>query len=810
MRKFLIVSIIIILILTFLCACRPAKIDKLEKEVSEEGESITNEKETDSSITEKEVEPGKGQIVTKDKVKIYIPPQTRDIQPEIKVKEVTENIPAPPEDSEQVVEAYEITADSDISSPVLLTFSYDPDNLPEGTNEENLYIATLIEGSWETIKGGLIDTGENTISVSVEHFSLFGILESAKDAVYDVVEVIQDYTEDISRQSFSNLPQGIKDDLVDIVTQDIKSVVKLEISHLTKFASAIVGFANLVSETSELALDLVDGTRQAIVKGASLTAASLAADSELTGFSLMLYSSAETGKDVGKYLGGADLDPYTIAAEAAAWVLAMEMQYINDNMDKAFTGIYKYNPTSFSKLKMYAVFIDSRPVPDAGKPRMKGIKFYYYNEDKDEWVNYYNDIVTWEIKVEKSEEEVAGEEVTVVEEETEEVEEYVVEVPTTITVTPNSSPTLQEAVENLASGSTIMLKSGTYYISESITLDKELTISGSGKNSTEIVIDGYPLKLKGSGPYNIENTALRHSDSRDIIEVEDAQIYFNNCVFRDADNALLLTGSAVGSISYCEFLENDGGILLFDSSNLLIENNNFSNNSIGIWFYDDSGGTVSDSAFLNNSSTGILVTGNANPGLESNVLSGSDQGIKYFDNSGGVVYGNEITDCYQGIKLYDFAQTDIKENTITNNSIGIDYDDNSGGTAISNNCSDNSSEGIDVSGESNPLLENNICNNNNEGIAYFHHSGGTAKGNECSNNESDGIDVYDNSSPVLDGNICNYNGDAGIVFSSESSGEAENNECGHNYYGIYIAENANPYIGNNDCYGNESEDIYYE
>ena len=87
LKKLSIILIIITLSMAFLSACKSKKVDELEKEV----------------------------------------------------EELTESIAPPPKDSKQVVEAYQIITDSDTQGPMLLTFSYDPAELPEGTNEENLY-----------------------------------------------------------------------------------------------------------------------------------------------------------------------------------------------------------------------------------------------------------------------------------------------------------------------------------------------------------------------------------------------------------------------------------------------------------------------------------------------------------------------------------------------------------------------------------------------------------------------------------------------------------------------------------------------
>ena len=439
MRKSKIIIFIAILTLTTLipsftllgCKTKTGKISELEKEAEEANEKIKElEEKLDETITSEEM-PGLkiGNCIEAEGIEIYIPPESQDSQPDITVSEVTEALPPPQEGTEAIGSAYEIESDGELTGPVLITIPYDPNDLPLDVSEENLYIATLVDDSWIPAEGGLIDIDNNTVSVSVDHFSIWQILYNPAKPIYDIVGTIQGETEEIKEVDFFDLPEEIQSDLADVQTLDIKSVVSLKLSHVTKLASALISFSNLVSKASGLALGVIDGTKQAIAKAVVLTIASEAAEyteSELAGFGLFLYSSFEAGKSAGEYLGGADLDPYTVAANVASWVLQAEMEYINANMDKAFSDIYKFNPTSFSKLHMYAVFINSSAYPETGKPQRKGVKFYYYDEDSSRWINYYNDIVTWEIKLEATEAE--GEPVEIEELEPTETEEEPVEV----------------------------------------------------------------------------------------------------------------------------------------------------------------------------------------------------------------------------------------------------------------------------------------------------------------------------------------------------------------------------------------------
>jgi hypothetical protein len=119
-------------------------------------------------------------------------------------------------------------------------------------------------------------------------------------------------------------------------------------------------------------------------------------ESEGGNFILTMYDSATLGHEIGTYAKTFKGNPQLLVAKVAAWVLAMEMEYINENMPKAFVDIWKFNPASTSKLKIYAVFVDANPYE--GLAGAKGIKFYYYDEGQNSWINYYNDMVYWKVE----------------------------------------------------------------------------------------------------------------------------------------------------------------------------------------------------------------------------------------------------------------------------------------------------------------------------------------------------------------------------------------------------------------------------
>jgi hypothetical protein len=61
--------------------------------------------------------------------------------------------------------------------PMTLTWSYDPDTLPDEAHEEELFVAYYDEsiGRWSSL-GGVVDTLNNTVTAEVSHFTTFALL----------------------------------------------------------------------------------------------------------------------------------------------------------------------------------------------------------------------------------------------------------------------------------------------------------------------------------------------------------------------------------------------------------------------------------------------------------------------------------------------------------------------------------------------------------------------------------------------------------------------------------------------------------
>ncbi len=108
---------------------------------------------------------------------------TEDGEPlsEIGITEMADP-PSAPANANRVGLTYDLKPDgATFVPPITLTFTYDPDDIPAGVDEEDLVIAIWDEdagdaGEWVVLEGCTVDPATNTISAPVSHFTAFTIL----------------------------------------------------------------------------------------------------------------------------------------------------------------------------------------------------------------------------------------------------------------------------------------------------------------------------------------------------------------------------------------------------------------------------------------------------------------------------------------------------------------------------------------------------------------------------------------------------------------------------------------------------------
>jgi len=98
---------------------------------------------------------------------------------EISIVEMEEaDVPPPPEEGHVIGLAYDFGPDdATFDEPITISFTYDPDDLPEGVSEEDLVIAVWDEDAGEWVElPSVVDTENNIITATVDHFTTFAVV----------------------------------------------------------------------------------------------------------------------------------------------------------------------------------------------------------------------------------------------------------------------------------------------------------------------------------------------------------------------------------------------------------------------------------------------------------------------------------------------------------------------------------------------------------------------------------------------------------------------------------------------------------
>ena len=102
----------------------------------------------------------------------------KEDNPLISLEAEVDTNPPPPEDTSIIGLAYDFSPDeATFDPPITLTWSYDPNDIPEGVAEEDLVLAWYDEATNQWVElDGVVDTSNNTIMASIKHFTTFAII----------------------------------------------------------------------------------------------------------------------------------------------------------------------------------------------------------------------------------------------------------------------------------------------------------------------------------------------------------------------------------------------------------------------------------------------------------------------------------------------------------------------------------------------------------------------------------------------------------------------------------------------------------
>ena len=416
---------------------------------------------------------------------------------------------------------------------------------------------------------------------------------------------------------------------------------------------------------------------------------------------------------------------------------------------------------------------------------------------------------------------------------------------------------IQAAVDNAASGDSIIVRDGKY--NENVVVNKRLTIRSENGSANCIV-----------------SAAVSTSD---VFEVTVDYVNISGFTVQNATGGGFKVGIYLGSsVNYCNISNNyasnnDVGIELFSSSSNTITNNTASNNSYGIcmrWSsnntltdntasdnfngiylsFSSNHNTITNNTASNNSYGGICMSFSSNHNTLTNNTANSNNGdgiYLYYSSDNNTLTSNTASNNGDGIELSYSSNNTLTDNTMVSDGIFITGDsledwnthtidasntvnskpvyylkDVDGGTipqgagqVILANCTkvvvenqdlSNGSVGIELAFSSSNTLTNNTANsNNNYGIELDSSSNNTLTSNTANSNNYDGIYLYYSSDNTLTNNTASNNSYGGIyLYYSSDNNTLTSNTASNNNYSIYLY-----YSSDNTLTSNTASDNYY-
>jgi parallel beta-helix repeat protein len=343
-------------------------------------------------------------------------------------------------------------------------------------------------------------------------------------------------------------------------------------------------------------------------------------------------------------------------------------------------------------------------------------------------------------------------------------------------------PTIEDAVADIDTGTTIYLGPGTFRLRGTLNVDFSFNLVGSGMDGPNATTVTYPSDVIDVGSVSFSAKDIRFVSTAsavasDVVYVEDGTADFTRCAFTGGHlssdlygSGLSLYGSADVSAADCHFSQNDmDGVAVGPDANVSVYNSIMEQNGQnGVGFYGSSTGTVDQSDCTNNALHGVSANDNSRVTVQNSNCSHNGAGSDY---ASGVYFEEDavgtVQNCICSYNLVD----------------GISCHDNARVTVAHCTCDYNGEDGITLS------------ENNTGTISYC----------ECSHNLGyDGIDVHDDAYGDVNHNVCVDNHEAGIWFGDNATGIISNNECAYNAYGLLIDLSSNPSVASNNYLHNNT------
>lgn len=317
---------------------------------------------------------------------------------------------------------------------------------------------------------------------------------------------------------------------------------------------------------------------------------------------------------------------------------------------------------------------------------------------------------------------------------------------------PDNSTSIQGVVSSASSGDIIIVESGIYYESVTITKDN-ITLKGNDSGRGLPVIFGmgfdpdYTVLLAGNKS-TIQDFAIRSNKTNaDAILVISNNNTIKRCDVSDwgfvdgiyllSSNDNLIMDNIVNKHSH------KNGIYLESSHNNSIINNTFKSNVKGLVLHSSHSNFISGNKAEDNTQHGIyLEESSTNNNVTGNFIDNNgDNGIYILNSDNNFITGNEIYNSSSGVFSEDSIGNQISENEIAGNSYAIKAKNSNGLTVSGNEIKENTLFGIFMENSDSAEINNNRVSENANGIYFDHASFCTVKKNTVFNNTYNGAGI---------------------------------------------------------------------
>ena len=282
--------------------------------------------------------------------------------------------------------------------------------------------------------------------------------------------------------------------------------------------------------------------------------------------------------------------------------------------------------------------------------------------------------------------------------------------------------TIEEALEQVTNGAELRLGAGTFQITTTLVIDKDIVLTGAGQNSTTIRMGGTNDLIITVDEAEVTITDLT-TDGGFGVNVNESEIDIHRVTFQRSSLDGLTISNSVATVTDSISKDNAVGGFSWAGETSGMASNNTAQNNQGHGFY------LSDSAAPE-------LTGNT-----SNANAGA--GFVWTDQTSGVVSNNTAqSNQYDGFSMSGSALLELTGNTSKDNGrSGFAWWEQASGVASNNTSQNNQIDGFEIGWSAAlELTDNTSKGNAGAGVAWYDEASGVASNNTAQNNQYKAFD----------------------------------------------------------------------